>query len=138
VTLITSGAGCSITPATVVSTTGATGCFTFRAAFFTGVRLGLALATVLAWAVLRALPRFAEFLLRSLARLCTFDPFLRLAMIRPVLVGGPQRMIAESRQPIKRVINRSSQIRPDAVALGINDHHLTTNSLTSLHSPIPK
>jgi hypothetical protein len=142
VTVITPGAGCSITSTATVSatasTTGATGCFTFRAAFFTGARLGLALATVFARAALCALPRLAEFARRSLARLCAFDPFLRLAMIRPVLVGGPQRMIAESRQPIKRVINRSSQIRPNAVALGINDHHLTTNSLTSLHSPIPK
>jgi hypothetical protein len=90
VTLITPGAGCSITSTATVSTTGVTGWFTFRAAFFTGARLGFAFATVrfvafprAALATLRALPRFAEFLLRSLARLCTFDPFLRLAMIRP-------------------------------------------------------
>jgi hypothetical protein len=38
-----------------------TGCFDFRTAFFTGVRLG--------WA---------------LARPCTFDPFLRFAMIEPL------------------------------------------------------
>ena len=62
-----------------VSTTGATGCFTFRAAFFTGARLALALAA--AFAALRALPRLAEFALRRFARLCTLDPFLRLAMI---------------------------------------------------------
>jgi hypothetical protein len=126
----------------VISTAGTTGCFTFRAIFFTGARLVLALLAVrFAFAILdtlRGFARLAELPFRSFARFCTFVPFLRLAMIRPVLVGGPQRMIAESRQPIKRVINRSSQIRPDAVALGINDHHLTTNSLTSLHSPIPK
>jgi hypothetical protein len=43
---------------------------------------------------LRALPRLAEFALRSLARLCTFDPFLRLAMIAPVLVGARKRIDA--------------------------------------------
>jgi hypothetical protein len=32
---------------------------------------------------LRALPRFAEFPFRSFPRFCTFDPFFRLAMIRP-------------------------------------------------------
>src|SRR6516165_7563901 len=82
--------GCSITSTATVSTTGATGCFTFRAAFFTGAGLGLALATTrfAVLATLRALPRLAEFALRSLARLCTFDPFLRLAMIGPPgLVG---------------------------------------------------
>jgi hypothetical protein len=36
-------------------------------------------------AALRALPRLAAFPLRSLARLCTFDPFLRLAMIYPLV-----------------------------------------------------
>jgi hypothetical protein len=64
-----------------------TGCFTFRATFFTGARLGLALATVgfvafAALAALRALPRLAE--LRSFARFCTFYAFLRLAMIEPL------------------------------------------------------
>jgi hypothetical protein len=55
----------------------------FRAAFFTGERLGLTLIAVrfAAFATLRALPRLAELALRSLARPCTFDPFLRLAMI---------------------------------------------------------
>ena len=59
------------------------GCLIRRAAFFTGARLGLALATArfAAFATLRALLRLAEFALRSLARLCIFDPFLRLAMI---------------------------------------------------------
>jgi hypothetical protein len=85
VTVIRPGAGCSITSAATVSTTAATGCFTFRAAFFTGPGLGLALATArfAVLATLRALLRLAEFALRSLARLCTFDPFLRLAMIDP-------------------------------------------------------
>jgi hypothetical protein len=85
VTVITPGAGCSITSTATVSTTGVTGGFTFRAAFFTGAGLGFALATVrfagAALAALRALPRLAE--LRSFARFCTFDAFLRLAMIRP-------------------------------------------------------
>ena len=87
VTAITPGAGCSITLAATVSTTGTTGCFTFRAAFFTGAGLGLALATVrfAVLAALRALLRLADFVLRSLARPCTFDPFLRLAMIGPLV-----------------------------------------------------
>jgi hypothetical protein len=89
VTVITSGAGCSITSTATVST-GVTDGFTFRTAFFTGAGLGFALSTVrfagAALAALRALPRLAE--LRSFARFCTFDAFLRLAMIRPALVGG--------------------------------------------------
>jgi hypothetical protein len=95
VTVITPGAGCSITSTATVSTAGATGCFirrtSFRAAFFTGARLGLALAIVrfVAFAALdalRALPRLAEFPLRSFACLCTFDAFLRLAMIAPLVL----------------------------------------------------
>jgi hypothetical protein len=35
-------------------------------------------------AALRALPRLAE--LRSFARFCTFDAFLRLAMIAPLVL----------------------------------------------------
>jgi hypothetical protein len=46
VTVITPGAGCSITSTATVSTARATGCFTFRATFFTGATLGLAFATV--------------------------------------------------------------------------------------------
>jgi hypothetical protein len=82
------GAGYSITSVATVSTTGATGCFTFRAACFTGAGLGLVLAAVrfAALAPLRALPRFAEFALRSFARFCTFDAFLRLAMIDPLVL----------------------------------------------------
>src|ERR1700720_1094179 len=100
VTISTPGAGCSITSTATVSTTGATGRFTFRAAFFTGAGLGLALATArfvafAALAALRALPRLAEFPLRSFARFCTFDAFLRLAMIDPL--GAAQRYNRPSR-----------------------------------------
>jgi hypothetical protein len=90
VTVITPGTGCSITSTATVSTTGVTGCFTFRAAFFTGAGLGLGLALAIvrfvgfaALAALRALLRLAEFPLRNFARFCTFDAFLRLAMIDP-------------------------------------------------------
>jgi len=55
------------------------------------VRLGLALATVRFVAFPRAdldsllaLPRVAEFPLGSFPRFCTFDRFLRLAMIDPL------------------------------------------------------
>jgi hypothetical protein len=99
VTAVTPGAGCSITSTATVSITGVAGCFTFRAAFFTGGLFGLALATVrfAGLAILRALLRLLEFAFRSLARLCTFDPFLRLAMIAPVVslvcfTGYPQGM----------------------------------------------
>jgi hypothetical protein len=37
---------------------------------------------------LRAFPRFAEFRLRSFARVCAFDAFLRLAINAPNLVGA--------------------------------------------------
>jgi hypothetical protein len=68
--------------------------FTFRAAFFTGARLGLALATVFASAALRALPRaVAAF------RFGVFDCFLRLAMISPILVDAPQRMMPDHQVP---------------------------------------
>jgi hypothetical protein len=87
---MTPGAGGSITSTATVSTTGAAGCFTFRAAFFAGALFGLALATVrfaaFVRADLRAFPREAEFPLRSFPCFCTFDPFLRLAMIAPWLL----------------------------------------------------
>jgi len=109
VTVTTPGAGCSITSAATVSTTGATGCFTFRATFFEGAGLGLAFAVVgfVAFAAfdgLRTLPRAVAVFL-----CCAFDCFLRLAMIDPLgLIRAPQRCpIIKSRQPIKRVINRS-------------------------------
>jgi hypothetical protein len=47
-------------------------------------------------AALRALPRLAE--LRSFARFCTFDAFLRLAMIDPL--GAVQRYNGPSRSPL--------------------------------------
>jgi hypothetical protein len=97
VTVITPGAGCSITSTATVSTAGAIGGFTFRTAFFAGARLGLALAAVrfAALATLRALPRVAVFPFGSFPRFCTFARFLLLAMIRPALVGGPQRMMSD-------------------------------------------
>jgi hypothetical protein len=90
VTVITPGAGCPITSTATLSTTGATGRFTFRAAFFAGAGFGFALATVrfAALATLRGLPRLAEFSLRSFARFCGFDCFLRLAMIDPPVSGS--------------------------------------------------
>jgi hypothetical protein len=79
--------GCSITSTATVSTAATTGCSTrtFRAAFFTGASLGLALAVVRceALATLRALPRLAEFALGELPRFRAFDPFFRLATIDP-------------------------------------------------------
>ena len=62
-----------------------TGCFTFRAGLFAGVRLGFALATVrfAALDTLGALPRLAAFPLGSFPRFCTFARFLLLAMIDP-------------------------------------------------------
>ena len=78
-----------------VSITGVTGCFTFRATFFTGAGFGLAFAAVgfvrfAAFDGLRALPRtVAAFLF------CAFDPFLRLAMIDPLSPSGaPHRIDA--------------------------------------------
>jgi hypothetical protein len=76
-------------------------------AFFTGARLGFALATArfVAFAALdtpRALPRLAEFPLCSFARFCTFDPFLRLAMIDP-LVSLMLRNALMSDQKTKRL-----------------------------------
>ena len=103
-TVITAGAGCSITSAATVSTTEATGGFTFRATFLIGAGLGLALATVrfAVLATLRALLRLAEFALRSLARICIFDPFLRLAMIDPRVSVGLRYQAIPSAWPIKR------------------------------------
>jgi len=70
-----------------VSITGTTGCFTFRATFFTVARLGLALATgrfaAADFAILRGLLRLAEFPLRSFACFGSFDCFLRFGMIGP-------------------------------------------------------
>src|SRR5215471_6163109 len=83
VTVITAGAGCSITSTATVSTAGGTG----SAAFFIGARLGLALATARFAAAFRrvaldsflALGRaFAPFLFWTFA-----DCFLRFAMVDP-------------------------------------------------------
>src|SRR6516165_8815959 len=89
VTVITPGAGCSITSTATVSTAGATG----RAAFFPGARLGLVLAAAPA---ATAFPRVALDSFLALGRafapflFWTFDDcFLRLAMVDP-LVGAPQ------------------------------------------------
>src|SRR5260370_36888855 len=109
VTVITPGAGCSITSTATVSTTGVTGCFTFRATFFTDAGLGLALATVrfvafAALTALRALPRLAE--LRSFSRFFSFDAFLRLAMINPL--GAPQRYNGPTRVPLSNASNHQT------------------------------
>jgi hypothetical protein len=108
VTVITPGAGCSITSTATVSIAGAADGFTFRATFFTGAGLGLALATVrfvafAALATLRALPRLAE--LRSFARFCTFDAFLRLAMIDPLVLRNDTTVQVAARYQT-RVITR--------------------------------
>jgi hypothetical protein len=102
-TVITPG-GSSIASTVTVSIAGAGGCFTcstsLRAGFFSVARLGLALATagfvafpLADFDTLRALLRVFEFPLRSFARFCTFDHFLRLAMIDPLLVVSDQRTI---------------------------------------------
>jgi hypothetical protein len=85
-TISVTATGRSITSTAAVSTTEATGCFTFRAAFFTGARLGLVFATerFVAFAALdtlRSLPRLAGVPFRS-----TFDAFLRLAMIATLVL----------------------------------------------------
>jgi hypothetical protein len=110
VTVITPGAGCSITSTATVSIAGAADGFTFRATFFTDAGLGLALATgrfvaFAALAALRALPRLAEFPLRSFARFCTFDAFLRLAMIDPLVLRNDTTVQVAARYQT-RVITR--------------------------------
>ena len=96
-TIIASGV---VVSTTTVSTTRVDGGTSLCTGFFTVARLGLALATfrfvafaLADFATLRALPRLAEFPLRSFARFCTFDRFLRLAMIAP-LVGVRFRLSA--------------------------------------------
>jgi hypothetical protein len=85
VTVITPGAGCSITSTATVSIAGATDCLIRRAAFFTGARLGLALATVgfIAFTAFDGLRAFGRAVAPFL--ICTFDCFLRLAMINPLV-----------------------------------------------------
>ena len=89
---------------TSVSTAGAA--VSLCAAFFN--RLGFTLATVrfAALATLRALPRFADFPLGSFPRFCTFDAFLRLAMIAP-LVPRNDTTVQVAASYRTRVINRS-------------------------------
>jgi len=107
-----------MTSTAAVSTTEATGCFT--SGFFTGARLGLALATVrfatFAFAdleTLRALPRLAELPLCSFARFCTFDPFLRLAMIHPQFHWRSATIQpSTSRQTIKRELSTDRSFEP--------------------------
>jgi hypothetical protein len=111
-TVITPGAGCSITSTATVSTAEVTGRFTFRAAFFTGARLGLALATVrfvafpfAAFVTLRALARVADDFPRF-ARFCTPDRFLGLAMIDPLVLRNDTTVQrSKSQPPIKRELS---------------------------------
>jgi hypothetical protein len=66
----------------------------------------LALAAVFACAALRALLRVADFPLGSFPRFCTFDAFLRFAMIAPLVLRNDTTVqVAASYQT--RVINRS-------------------------------
>jgi hypothetical protein len=78
--------------------------------FLHWARLGLAFAAVrfAALATLRALPRLAEFAL--LARLCTFDPFFRLAKTAPVLVAASTSALMQSGQAPG---NLSNELSPD-------------------------
>src|SRR6516165_8478423 len=136
------GAACSITSAATISPTGATGRFTFRAAFFTGARLGLALATIrfAALAALRTLLRLAEFALRSLARPCTFDPFLRLTMIVPGLVSATQCIDARSPSPGNQTIELSTDrvVSARSSPLHFAQRSPPTAKLPPLHTSIAK
>ena len=105
-TIIASGV---VVSTTTVSTTRADGGTSLCTGFFTVARLGLALATVrfVAFALadfdtLRALARLAVFPLRSFARFCTFDPFLRLAMIDSPWSGWCELQAILRAWPIKR------------------------------------
>jgi len=143
VTAIAPGAGCSITSAATVSTTGATGRFTFRAAFFTGARLSLDLATVrfAVLATLRALGRFAELALRGLALLCTFDPFLRLATkSSPLFSVVPPHIDAARPSPGNQTIELSTDrvVRRSPSPLHLAQRSPPKAKLPSLHTPIAK
>jgi hypothetical protein len=85
------------------------------------VRLGLALAAVrfVALATLRALPRLAEFPLGSFPRFCTFDRFLRLAMIDPPWLVFRNALIqpSKSEQPIKRGLSTWNYPQPVRIDL---------------------
>jgi hypothetical protein len=103
--------GCSITSA---ATAGATGLF--RAAFFTSMGLGLALATVFACAALRALGRVAEFPLRLFARLGSFPRFLRLAMIDPLVCCATIQR-SNSQPAVNRELSTDRSLSATALAL---------------------
>ncbi len=106
------GAVCSTDSTATLSTAGATS--SFRAAFFTGAGLGVALATRrfafprADLTALRAFPRLAEFRPRSLARAFTFDPFLRLAMIAPLfwlVIARSHSVGSKGKRPTRQTIN---------------------------------
>jgi hypothetical protein len=91
-----------------VSTAVTTGRPIRGAAFFTGARFGLALATAaFAREDLRAFPRVTEFTLRSFPRFSTFDFFLRLAMVHPlfwlVLANTLCRIKTQTANPTARL-----------------------------------
>jgi len=90
---------------------------TFRAAFFTGARFGLALAAVrfaaFARADLRALPRLAELPpFGSFPRFCTFDFFVRFAMIDPRCCSATIQP-STSPQEIKRELSTDRRFERD-------------------------
>ena len=88
------------------------------AASFDGLGLGLASATVrfAALDTLRALPRLTDLPLGSFPRFCTFDPFLRLAMIAP-LVSRNDTTVQVAASYRTRVINRSPRLSATTQAL---------------------
>ena len=115
VTVITPGAGFSITSITVVSTAEAAGRFirrtSFRAAFVSIAGLGMASTTgrfvdfpLADLDTFRASPRVAEFPLRSCVRFGSFFCFCRLTMIDLPLVLSP--MLLPSRRRIIRIKGR--------------------------------
>jgi hypothetical protein len=124
VTVITPGVDCSITSTATVSIAGAADGFTFRATFFTDAGLGLALATVrfVAFpradlATFRALAR-AAVPLGSFPRFCTFDRFLRLVMIAPLMLRNDTTVQVAARYQT-RVITRFQLERDRLGAVGL-------------------
>jgi hypothetical protein len=81
---------------------------------------------------LRDLPRLAEFPLRSFARFCTFDPFLRLAMFVPDLVGAPQIGSKDNRSSPG---NLSNELSPD---FSLSEHAVALFFLGRTGSSLPK
>jgi hypothetical protein len=120
VTVIRPGAGCSTTSTITVSRTGSFRT-SFPGAFFTAARFGLDLATVrfvafADFATVAALPRLAEFPLRSLPRFCTFALFFRLAMIAPHWCSV-RIQPSKSRQTIERELSTDRGLSLSAQAL---------------------